>query len=100
MFGADTLSDSVGEEAMTSNNGGKFTEVSYALKQGNPPVNVQIWVFEGTFKFTSPNDLEMNYTLSIYDASTDADGDAFPDPGAKTVIPSITGTGFAKRVLP
>jgi len=96
--GANSLSDMTGEGAMTGHDTAKWTLVGYGLAAGNPPVIRQIWVAAGTLKFTGPDSWNNNYTLTVYPAEADADGDGFPDHGATPLvtIPGITGT--AKRV--
>lgn len=96
--GANSVSDMTGEGAMTGPDTAKWTLVGYGLAAGNPPVIRQIWVAAGTLKFTGPDTFNNSYTLTVYPAEADADGDGFPDPGATPLV-SIPGiTGSAKRV--
>jgi len=97
-YGADTLSESTGEAEMISRDTGKWVLVGYGQAQGNPPQILAIVVAAGTLKFTGPDSLEILYTLKVYAAADDADGDGFPDAGATPLeIPGLTAT--AKRVL-
>ncbi len=97
-FGADTLSESTGEAEMTGRNTAKWTLVAYGQAQGNPPQIRAICVSAGTLQFTGPNSLGILYTLKVYAATADADGDGFPDPDTlpAVTIPGLTAT--AKRV--
>ena len=96
--GANSLSDMVGEGAMISPDTAKWTLVGYGLAAGNPPVIRQIWVAAGTLQYTGPDSWNNLYTLTVYPAEADVNGDGFPDDGATPLvtIPGITGT--AKRV--
>jgi hypothetical protein len=88
--------EATGEGEMISRDTAKWTLMTY-VTQGNPPQVSQIWVLVGTLKFTGPDSWEINYTVKIYQAADDANGDGFPDAGATPIeIPGLTGT--AKRV--
>ncbi len=96
--GANSLTDMTGEGAMTGPDTAKWTLVGYGVAAGNPPVIRQIWVAAGTLKYTGRDSWNNNYTLTVYPAEADGDGDNLPDAGATPLvtIPGITGT--AKRV--
>jgi hypothetical protein len=96
--GANALSDFIGEGAMISGDTAKWTIVGYGQATGTTLEIRQIWVASGTLKFTGPDSFVNQYTLTVYPAEADADGDGFPDPGATALvtIPGITGS--AKRV--
>jgi hypothetical protein len=101
-FGADSLSDAVGEARMISPDTAKWTLIAYAQatprQPGDPLENKAIIMFSGTWKFTSENTVVLNYTVNVYLPSADADGDGYPDAGAQPVltIPGVVDT--AKRV--
>jgi hypothetical protein len=101
-FGADSLSDVVGEARMISPDTAKWTLISYAQATPHQPgdllQNKAIVMFSGTWKFTSDNTVVLNYSVNVYLPSADADGDGYPDAGAQ---PVLTIPGFvdnAKRV--
>jgi hypothetical protein len=96
-FDADTLTEFTGQGEMMSRDTFKFTFVGYGTKQGNPPLIRLIFVRPGTAKFTGPDSFVVNYTMDVYPAAADADGDGYPDPGTTPVL-SIPGAGPAKRV--
>ena len=96
-FGADTLTEFVGEEAMTGLDTAKYGTIAYANKQGNPPQRCAIWVMNGTLKFTGPDTIVVDYTVDIYPAALDADSDGFPDPGTVPAL-SVPGQEYARRV--
>ena len=86
--GADTLSEGIGQLAMINNDTAKGSLVFYALKQGTPPQVKQIWVWDGTIKFSGPDTYDVDGTTFVYSADADADGDGRPDPGAVPLFPS------------
>jgi hypothetical protein len=96
-FGADTVGESVGEQAMISRDTAEYRTVGYATAQGIPPQVRLIVVMTGTLQFTDPDNFTVNYTLDCYPASADSDGDGYPDPGAVPVV-SVPGTDHARRV--
>ena len=96
--GADAVSDAVGEGAMISHNTGKWILVGYGLKQGNPPEIRQIWVYTGTGTFVAVDRFNLKYTLAVYPAAADANGDGFPDPGATPLVTIPDLTASVKRV--
>ena len=97
-FGANTVTDGVGEGRMISQDTAQWSFVCYAQVAGNPPVKTAILVYSGTFKFTGQDTAALVYTLRVYLASADADGDGYPDAGVLPVltIPDIPDS--AKRV--
>ena len=96
-FGADSLSDTVGEAAMISGDTGKWTAVCYGVKQGNPTELRLINIMTGTATFTGVDRYNIKFTMAVYPAAADANGDGFPDPGATPlVIPNQTAS--VKRV--
>ena len=98
-FGADTLSEFTSQGEMVGPDTFKYAFVGYGQKQGNPPLIRLIFVMPGTGRFTGPDGFVVNYTIDVYPAAADADGDGFPDPGTTPML-SIPGTGSAKRVVP
>ncbi len=96
-FGADTVSEFVGEETMLDRDTAKYRTVAYATFQGNPPQARAILVMTGTVHFDGPDNQTVNYTLDVYAATADADTDGFPDTGVAPAV-SIPGTDHATRV--
>jgi hypothetical protein len=101
-FGADSLSDAIGEARMISPDTARWTLIAYAQATPHQPgdllQNKAIVMFSGTWKYTSNNTAVLNYTVNVYLPSADADGDGFPDANAQ---PVLTIPGFvdnAKRV--
>jgi hypothetical protein len=97
--GADTLTEGIGQVAMVSNDTAKGSAVFYGLKQGNPPQIKQIWTYDGTMTFTSPDAYTVGGMNNIYSADADADGDGRPDPGAVPLF-SVPAQYAVTRVLP
>ena len=97
--GADTVTAAVGQLAMVSNDTAEGTLVFYGLKQGNPPQVMQIWVWDGTIRFTSPDAYDVDGTTSVYPVEADADGDGRPDAGAEPLF-AFPGQMGVTRVLP
>jgi hypothetical protein len=97
--GADTVTEGIGQAAMISNDTAKASLVFYALKQGTPPQIKQIWVWDGTLKFSGPDTYAVDGTTFVYSADADADGDGRPDPGAVPLFPVPTQLAVT-RVLP
>jgi len=97
-------SDNVGEMEMISRDTARFGTVAYAREQvpGNPLQINSIFVMTGTVKFTGPDTIVVTYTINVYPAGADVNGDGYPDPGAQPiVIPGILpiqGVDTAKRV--
>ncbi len=100
-FGADSLSVATGEAKMVSPDTAAWTLISYMQatphQPGEPLQNKAIIVSHGTWKFVSDNTAVLNYTLDIYPASADADGDGFPDPGVPPAL-SLPTLDNARRV--
>ena len=96
-FGADRLTDCIGEGRMISQDTAKWQCVGYAQAVGNPPTTTAIVVYSGTFKFTGLDTALCVYTVSVYLASADANGDGYPDAGAQPAV-TIPVTDTAKRV--
>jgi hypothetical protein len=102
-FGADSLSDLVGQEVMINRDTARWTLVGYALATGpNNELQIRaIVVAFGTLQFIDPNHDVIHATITVYPASADTDGDGMPDPGAVPVvtIPGITETGQRVSIL-
>jgi hypothetical protein len=100
-FGAETISDATGEIKMISPDTARWTLVGYMQVPPHQPGDLLqskgILVSHGTWKFTSDNTAVLNYTLDVYPASADADGDGFPDAGAQPIL-SIPTVDNAKRI--
>ena len=100
-FGADSFSDFVGEVAMINRATGQWTLVGYGLKQANPPTIGLILVAFGTFEFTDSAHAVLQYTVTVYPAAADADGDGMPDPGATPIVAfPVTDTAQRVPILP
>lgn len=101
-FGADNLSDALGEARMISRDTAKWTLLAYAQATPQAPgdllLNKAIVMYSGTWKYTSANTAVLNYTVNVYLPSADEDGDGLPDANAE---PALTIPGFvdhARRV--
>ncbi len=92
-FGANTLSDGVGEGRMISRDTSKWSMVSYAQVAGNPLQTAAILVYSGTWTFTGPDDAVINYSLTVYPPSESG----LPEADSLLTIAGMTGT--VKRVL-
>ena len=97
--GADTVSEGVGQLAMISNDTAKGTLVFYGLKQGIQQQVKEIWIWDGTITFTSPDTYDVDGTMSFYLAATDGDGDGRPDSGSTPFYVGPAEFGVT-RVLP
>ena len=97
-------SDALGEMEMISRDTARFGTVGYGREQvpGNPLQINTIFVMTGTVKFTGPDTIEVTYTINVYPALADGDGDGYPDPSAQPIlIPGvlpIQGVDIGKRV--
>jgi hypothetical protein len=96
-FGADTVGESVGEQAMIKSDTAKYRTVGYATARGNPPQVRLIVVMTGMLQFADTDNITVTYTLDCYLPTADADGDGYPDPGAVPVV-SVPGMDYARRV--
>jgi hypothetical protein len=101
-FGADSLSDVVGEARMISPDTAKWTLIAYAQATPHQPgdllQNKAIVMYSGTWKFTSNDTVVLNYTVNVYPPSADADGDGYPDANAQPVLTIPGVVDNAKRV--
>jgi hypothetical protein len=98
--GADSFSPFVGDGRMIGRTTAQFTQVGYAMKQsqlGQPPEIKLIFVAFGTFEFTDSEHAALNYTVNVYLATTDGDGDGMPDPGSAPWL-AFPITDYAQRV--
>jgi hypothetical protein len=102
-FGADSVSDLVGQEVMINRDTAQWTLVGYAQARGaNNELQIRaIVVGFGTLQFIDPDHDVIHATITVYPASADADGDGMPDVGATPVItiPGITETGQRVSIL-
>jgi hypothetical protein len=101
-FGADSLSDAVGEARMISPDTAQWTLLAYAVATPHQPgdllQNKAIVMFSGTWKYTSQDTAVLNYTVNVYLPSADADGDGLPDANAQPVLTIPGVVDNAKRV--
>lgn len=101
-FGADNLSDAVGEARMISPDTARWTLLAHAQATPKQPGDLlqtkAIIVFFGTWKFTSQDTVVLNYTVNVYLPSADADGDGYPDANAQPVLTIPGVVDNAKRV--
>ena len=98
-FGADTLTEAIGEVEMTGKNTFKVCWVAYLIKQGNPPAIQGIMVLTGDAQFTGPASYVIVSNFDVYPATADADKDGFPDPGTSPLYSTLTpNTNYATRV--
>ena len=85
-FGADTITEFVGQAVMIDNDTAKGAIAGYLLKQGVPPELKAIWIFEGVLEWTGPNSYEAVGVNKLFLPSADANGDGLPDPGSTPVL--------------
>jgi hypothetical protein len=97
-FGGNIGSEGVGEVQMVSRDTARWNMISYVQVAGVTPKITAILVWEGTLKFTGPDDLVLHYTINVYPAAADANHDGFPDAGATPALTIPGSTGAAKRV--
>jgi hypothetical protein len=97
-FGADSFSDFVGQAEMINRDTDVWTLVGYGQSHANGLQIRAIVVTFGTLKFTDNDHAVLTYTITVYPAEADADGDGMPDAGATPVvtIPNVIDT--AQRV--
>jgi hypothetical protein len=98
MFGADTLTDAIGEVEMTGKDTFKVCWVAYLINRENPPVIGGIMVLTGTAQFTGPDSYVITSSFDVYSAAADADKDGFPDPGTLPSYSSSPSANSATRV--
>jgi hypothetical protein len=99
--GADSFSEFVGEGRMMNRTTAQFTLVGYALKRsqlGQVPEIKLIFIAYGTWEFTDSAHAVLKYSINVYLAATDADGDGMPDAGSSPILPPVPVTDFALRV--
>ena len=101
-FGADNLSDALGEARMISPDTARWTLLAHAQATPHQPGDLletkAIVLFSGAWKYNSQDKVVLTYTVNVYPASADADGDGYPDANAQ---PALTIPGVvdnAKRV--
>ena len=70
-FGADALTDYVGQMKMISRDKATQTGIGYAIKSGNPPEIIAIHHVSATVHFKDADTLEYNYTSSLFAPSAD-----------------------------
>jgi hypothetical protein len=98
-FGADALTESIGEVEMTGRDTFKLSWIAYLIKQGNPPVITGIMVLTGEAQFTGPESYVIVSNFDVYPTTADADKDGFPDPGTYPLFSTATpNTNYARRV--
>ena len=104
-FGADSLSDAVGEARMVTSDTARWTLIAYAQATPHQPgdllLNKAIVVFSGTWKYASQDTVVLNYTVNVYLPSADADGDGYPDAKTQPVltIPGVVDNGRRVPIL-
>jgi hypothetical protein len=100
-FGADNLSDAVGEVRMISSDTARWTLIAHAQATpralGDRLETKAILVSFGTWTYTSQDTAVLNYTINVYPAAADADGDGYPDANAQPVF-AIPVVDNARRV--
>ena len=99
-YGADALNrgGAAGQMEMVSRDTAHWRVVSYGVHEGNPPLIRAIIVYRGTAQFMGADAAILNYSVDVYPAAADTDGDGLPDAGTPLTIPGQTAT--AKRVMP
>ena len=98
-YGADTVSDGIGQLSMISHDTAKGNQVFYALKQGNPPEVKQIWVWDGTITFTSRDAYNVGGSMLIYTPDADTNGDGLPEDVTKLIV-EVPANYAVTRVVP
>lgn len=85
-YGADTLTDGIGQLAMINHDTAKGKLVFYALAEANPPMGKAnppvvkaIWVWNGTITFTSRDTYTVGGLTSVYSPDADTNGDGLPE---------------------
>jgi hypothetical protein len=101
-FGADNLSDAIGEARMISQDTARWTLLAHAQATPHQPGELlrtmAIIVYSGTWKYTSQDTAVLTYTVNVYPASADGDGDGYPDANAQPVLTIPDLVDNAKRV--
>jgi len=101
-FGADSLSDAVGEARMISPDTARWTLIAYAQATPHQPgellQNKATVMFSGTWKYTSEHTAVLNYTVNVYLPAADANGDGYPDANAQPVMTIPNVVDNARRV--
>ena len=86
---------------MINSDTGRWTLLSHAQltprQPGDPLVTKAILISYGTWTYTSEDTAVLNYTINVYPAAADADGDGFPDGNAQPAM-AIPVVDTAKRV--
>lgn len=101
-YGADNLSDAIGEARMISPDTARWTLLAHLQTTPHAPGALletkAIAVYFGTWKYTTTDTAVLNYTVKVYPASADSDGDGYPDANAQPdfTIPGLVDN--AKRV--
>lgn len=100
-FGADSLSDACGEIRMINSDTGRWTLLSHAQltprQPGDPLVTKAILMSYGTWTYTSQDTAVLHYTINVYPAAADADGDGLPDANVQPAM-AIPVVDTAKRI--
>lgn len=98
--GAGSFSPFVGEARMIDRTAAQFAHVGCAMKPsqlGQAPEVKLVFVAFGTFEFTDSEPAVLKYTVNVYLAAADADGDGMPDAGSKPIL-VFPITDYARRV--
>lgn len=89
-FGADNLSDAVGQARMISPDTAEWTLVAYAQATPQAPGDLlqttAIILYSGAWQYTSEDTAVLTYAVNIYPASADADDDGYPDANAEPAL--------------
>jgi len=101
-FGADNLSDAIGEARMISSDTAQWSLYANAQVTPHQPGDLletkAIILYSGTWKYTSQNTAVLKYDVKVYLPSADADGDGFPDANTQPVMTIPGFVDHAKRV--
>ncbi len=93
-FGADTVSDLIGESQMISRDTGKWMHIGYLQAAGNPLTVKAIVVPSGTMKVTGPDTALLTYTMSVYPPTSDG----FPNLEQPPILTTPPATIQCRRV--
>ena len=94
MMQVDSVTDLVAEEIVTGQNTSESTGISYGLAGGQISL---ILVDHSHFTHVSRNEKHNTHETNVYLASSDADQDGFPNPGA-TPIAVLNASSISKRI--
>jgi hypothetical protein len=96
---AEALTDFVGAGVRTGPDSVDHTWIGYATKKnvnGTPKI-AYIWVISGSLVAADANTLDSVFTLAVFGADADANGDGFPDEGQAPIV-AVPGSSIVQRL--